>query len=344
MSETPETIVEEQPLPEVSEPVLEVVEPAPPVQPELHYTYQPTDGEGRNMGGPQVIKYKTQEELVTKLQEQNVLILRKLREETRKNRLGIVEPEQIEETAPRFASPVEFKKGSLTADQRIQMSRNILDPERFEEVADSLFEYAMGAKPEVVRNLMGDLQQKALNDKAKVEADAFVATTPEYVKCDSNFESITSWMVRYGLDPVRRNFRTAFDTLNAAGVLIVNPPAVVEQPVAVPEPVVAPVSVPVTPVQPPSATVPGLSSGLNRGQGVADAGPQRSAGDDIVYEVRDRAGNVVRKLTGLAAVNTMPGEEMKKRMRNPAFARAVDKILAEDAAKNNRQQPSILDR
>ena len=66
-----------------------------PVVEERTHIYQPTDEQGRPIGGKQVIKYTTQDELVNKLQEQNVLIfLRKLREETRKNRLGISDDAQ----------------------------------------------------------------------------------------------------------------------------------------------------------------------------------------------------------------------------------------------------------
>ena len=79
-----ETIVAETPLTEPNVPV-----EAPVVElPELRYEYQPTDDNGMNMGGKQVLKYKTTEELIQKLQEQNVLLQRKWREETCKNRLG----------------------------------------------------------------------------------------------------------------------------------------------------------------------------------------------------------------------------------------------------------------
>src|ERR1700744_3831822 len=93
--------------------VAEVV-PVPEVQvEEKRYSYQPTDGDGRPIGGLQVIKYKTPEELAEKLAEQNSLLLRKLREETRKTRLGIVENDPIPEDAPRIEKLVEFKKRVL---------------------------------------------------------------------------------------------------------------------------------------------------------------------------------------------------------------------------------------
>jgi hypothetical protein len=348
MSET--TFVEEQQLP--TEPIAPVVETAaevpPPAPVELRYEYQPTDENGLPMGGKQVIKYHTMEELVEKIRDQNIMLQRKWREETRKNRLGISTDETIPETAPRFAAPVEFKRGDLTQEQRVQLSRSILDPEKFEEVADGLFEHAMGAKPEVVRSLLTDIQQERLQAKARVEADAFVALTPEYVKCDSNFESITGWMVKHRLEPLRQNFRLAFDTLKAAGVLIVNEP--VTAPVE-PTAVVAPPPAPVEPVvvvppaaAPPAPSMPGLPSGLNREHGAADQGNTRSLGDEIVYEVKDpRTGRVVRTLTGMAAVNAMPSEEMKRRLKNPAFSRIVDKLEAEAAARRVGI-PSTLDR
>ena len=44
---------------------------------------------------------------------------------------------------------------------------------------------------------------------------------PDYVKCQSNFEAITSWMVRYDLAPVRENFQLAYDKLKAAGNILI---------------------------------------------------------------------------------------------------------------------------
>ena len=69
------------------------------------YKYQPTDETGRPIGGVQVIKYTTPEELADKLRDQNVLLVRKLREQTRKVRLGVVEEEEISEDAQRYNSP-----------------------------------------------------------------------------------------------------------------------------------------------------------------------------------------------------------------------------------------------
>src|SRR5258708_3663370 len=89
----------------LTEPVLTEVPIETPAVEEKTYVYQPTDEQGRPIGGKQVIKYVTQEDLVSKLQEQNVLILRKLRSETRKNRLGITDESEAPADGQRFSAP-----------------------------------------------------------------------------------------------------------------------------------------------------------------------------------------------------------------------------------------------
>src|ERR1700734_4059862 len=97
-------LVDNEVVPEVVSEIVKdevpVVEAAPEL-PELIHEYQPTDEMGRPIGGKQVLKYRTMDELVNKIQEQNVLVIRKLREVTRKNRLGIVEKDTIADEAPR---------------------------------------------------------------------------------------------------------------------------------------------------------------------------------------------------------------------------------------------------
>ena len=56
------------------------VGPVVPVAPvELRYEYQPTDEHGRPLGGKQVIKYTTPDELASKLVGQNTQLVRRLR-------------------------------------------------------------------------------------------------------------------------------------------------------------------------------------------------------------------------------------------------------------------------
>ena len=198
------------------------VEVTPPVElPELRYSYQPVDDDGRPLGGKQVIKYRTPEELGDKLAEQNTLLIRKLRSETRKNRLGISDSDEIPTESPKFAEPISFSPVELTAEQKIQISRDLLDPEKSEEAATALVTARFGADPEKVTRALADVQNTNMRILAKMESDAFVANNPDYVKCQSNFEAITSWMVRYDLAPVRENFQLAYDKLKAAGNILI---------------------------------------------------------------------------------------------------------------------------
>jgi hypothetical protein len=308
----------------VSEPVLE----------EKSHIYQPTDEMGRAIGGKQVIKYRTTEELIEKMQQQSVLLIRKLREQTKKNRLGISDVDEISAESPRFESPLDFNPRVLTPDQRVRLSRDLLDPENLDEATDTLFEAKFGMKPQTLGKVVSDLQADNINMKARVEADAFVASNPAYVTCDENFKSITNWMLRYDLAPVRENFQKAYDTLRADGILIEN---------AEPEPVQAPsvpVTVPVAPVAPASAPVAEpvpayvpsrIDSGLTRDHST-DAVPVRTVGDDIVYEVV--VGGQKRTYKGMAALNAMPSDVYKKRVnQEKGFAQKAEKIMAEAAKK-----------
>ena len=330
--EAQQTEIQETPIVEV--PV--TVESAPVVETKS-YEYQPTDDAGRPLGGKQVLKYTTSEELIEKMQEQNVLLLRRLRAETKKNRLGISDTDEISSESPRYQTPVEFTPRQLTPDERVALSRDLLDPERFEQAKDTLFESAIGVKTEDLRKTLTTLQEDNLRFKAKQESDAFVASNPGYHKCTENFEAITNWMIRYNLAPVRENFQKAYDTLLSHGVLVesgapqapvvpvvpvapapIEPVPSVVEPVAIIEPVVPKVAEPVASFIP---------SGLTR-EDSTDAVAPRPAGDDITFETT--RGNQRVILRGVQALNAMPADVYKHRVLNePGFAKKADRALAE---------------
>jgi hypothetical protein len=321
-----------------------VVEAVAPVElPELRYTYQPTDEEGRPIGGKQVIKYKTPDELADKLADQNTQLIRKLRSETRKNRLGIIEGDEIPNESPRFVEPISFKPTELTSDQKIQISRDLLDPEKAGEATDALVAARFGASPEKVIKTLADVQNTNIRILAKIESDAFVAANPDYVKCQSNFEAITSWMVRYDLAPVRENFQLAYDKLKEAGnVLILSyadvpeeervPQPVTPVVVASPEPVVVPPVVVPPVVVEEAPVVAAIPSGFTRNNSDG-AAPVKPASDELIYEVEVKGGTT-RKYTGLAAINAMPADVYKRWiLSDPKHAVLEQQLMAEAAAR-----------
>ena len=298
------------------------------IQPEQVYIYQPTDENDMPIGGKQVIKYTTNEELTQKLVEQNTLLIRKLRKETRNNRLGIQEKENLPDDVQKFTGFIEFKPRDLSDDERVDISRRLLDPTTSLEAMDQLLEARIGAPINTLGKTITDVQNDNMRLRAKQESDAFMASTPGYFKCAENAEALTSWMLRYNLAPVKDNFQKAYDTLKQLGVLIEGP-KVEPEPVVIPVPIVEPVRVeiPVEPVVvvPPVTTVPGISSGLTRDDS-SESGPTYVAGNDIVYEatiggriekingVETLVGASKKVFTGRAALDAMPSDEYKKRL------------------------------
>jgi hypothetical protein len=305
----------------------------PPPAPEvLEYRYQPKDEAGRPMGGEQVIKYTTQNELADKLRDNSILILRKLRLETRNNRLGITQDEEISDTAPRYTPAVEFKPVALTQVQRAKLSRDLLDPDTFDAAADELLEARIGAKPSVLADTVNQLQQESYSNRAITESSAFMEANPGFYKCEENGKAITSWLVRFKLAPVRENFQKAYETLKAAGVLVdaaaPPPPPFVEAPFVAPTVVETPALPIVAP--PPPVVVPraGIGSGLTRDNSSPGELPARPSGDDIVFE-EALPGGQVRRWSGLQAVDRMSSEVYKHRLKTErGFAAKVDKLEA----------------
>jgi hypothetical protein len=316
---------------------------------EQKYEYQPVDEENRPIGGRQVIKYRTNEELRDKLVEQNTLLIRKLRKETRNNRLGISEKDEIPEDAQKYNGPIEFKPRQLTDDERFDISRRLLDPTTSVDATAQLLEAQLGAPLATLGQTLSDIQTENLKLRARVEVNAFMQDNPDYYKCGENFEAITSWMLRYNLAPVKANFQKAYDTLRSVNALVEGPRVEVEVPVQTPVPVVEepirqeiPLEVPVTPI--PVVRVP---SGLTR-ENSSEIGPANIPGSDIVYEttvggsitkvngVEVVTGGQKRVYTGKAAIDAMSGEEYKRRLlHEPGFAKKVQAL--DEAALNAKR-------
>jgi hypothetical protein len=287
------------------------------------YKYQPVDESGRPIGGAQVIKYNSPDELTEKLVEQNQLLIRKLRTETRKVRLGIVDNEEISDDAERIVTPVEFSPRVLTDEERYDLSRKLLDPTTAVDATSTLFEAAVGAPINQIGKVLHDVQRDNLRLRAKLEADAFVSDNPDYYRCSENLEAITSWMIRYNLAPVKANFQKAFDTLKAQNVLTQAPTEIVPEPI----PVIVPEVVPVPEVQQPERIVKRIPTGLTREE-ASDTGTPPDPGSDIVYELV--VGGQKKIYTGLAAVSAMSSEEYKRRLlSDPTFGKKVDKLEAD---------------
>lgn len=322
---------------------------------EKRYEYQPTDENNIPMGGPQVIKYTTTDELIAKLQENNVRLQRKLREANRKNRTGQFDPEEIPDTAPRLTVPVNFNPQPLSADELIGVTQDITDPSKAQAAFDRLTRATFGADPAQIRQAIQDSQKAATDNRIRLEVDQFLVNNPDYYICTENWNTIYNWMERYNLDPIEENFTMAFKRLSAADILLRGGgtlpgqganPATYIAPVALPENVTPPASVPanlpnydnvnefggeikIEPVEiiqfDPSVSTPPpvqrVSTALTNGNTQAGTPAVPVAGSDIVYvspNVTDSKGRVTnpsRTFVGLKALDAMPPEEYERRFK-----------------------------
>jgi hypothetical protein len=327
------------------------------------YEYQPKDDEGRNLGRPQVILYDTQEELIEKLTEQNKSVIKEMRNLKKNNRLGILEKENIPDTAPRFAPPVEFNPTELSVDDRIALARDLTDPLKMEAAFDRLTAAKFGAPVEQIRKAITTTQQTMTDAQVRNEVSYFLQNTPDYYACKENFDTIYNWMIRYNLEPTRENFAMAFGRLSEAGILlqaggVVAEPAVVVQegpdtiviapPALVEEPVVVPPAPAAEEEEQPAYQR--INTGLSGTGTTSGGGPHMSqpAGSEITYTIpaaydEDGKGNRIMKrqqrtVSGLKALDAMDPEEYRARFNGePGFKEKVNKLLGERKVNPNQR-------
>jgi hypothetical protein len=318
-----------QPAVVAATPILEApVAPVVPVAtPELTYEYQPLDEFNRPMGGKQVIKYHTPDELTTKLVAQNNSILRQLRKVSREARLNVPST-AIPTEAERFTGAIEFKERTLTADERFNLVQDLSDPEKFASARDRLLESAVGVPPAQLREQLNKQQMEILQLRAKDNFISFAKNenflTGDNATDQENATTLTDWMFKNQLAPTVDNFQLASSQLRSAGLLNEAPVVQqmpVSQPPAVPvetvvpqtqEPVVVParISVP-EPVQAKRHSQ--VPSGLN----------------DRVSSAAGVSPNSGTVSTTLADIDAMSADQYKKAARNPDFVRLVNRLQKE---------------
>jgi hypothetical protein len=311
--------------------VQDTIEPEIPADvevpvPELRYEYQPTDAEGRSIGGKQVILYRTPDELAEKLRDQNISLVRKLRQVTKEARLGRGE-DSIPDDAERFAQPVDFQPKPLSAGERYAISQDLNDPEKFEAARDRLLESAIGASPEDLRKTLNQQQITTMQLLARQNAAIFMEKHPEFYSVTENLEVLTNWMIKNRLSPTVANFERANSTMTEAGLLL-SPPIVRE---------VAPV------VNAPENTVPNAEPVAPVTRISDSAQPQQPSQPARVpsgLNSRVASNTGVQSNTGaltLADIDRMSSDEYKRRLlTDPKFSENVDKLEATRPQKARR--------
>jgi len=349
VTEVPATEQVEQAVPVAVEPVVEPVEPViPPVLVQKRYEYQPVDEHQRPLGGRQVILYNTQDELVEKLQAQNVELIRKLRSVSRDNRLGRTQKDEIAPEIERIQPLINFVEKPLSPEDRFTISQQLADPEQFESARDKLFESAIGVKPADLRDTLNRTQLQTEQLVARQNCQEWMYEHPEVYQCQENVNTVVDYMVKNGLKPTVKNFEFAQLQMQEAGLLLSSP---IVREASVPEPVTStpvalvveapklqepapePVRINEIPVSQaePSATV--ISTVEKRQSQVPSSLNNRissSTGNDATP-------SVIEKLT-YADIEKMPSDVYKKNLMNPMFAKHVNELEAKRPARPHPQR------
>lgn len=266
------------------------------------YEYQATDEQGRPLGGKQVIKYKTQQELIDKLAANHTEAIRLNRKLKQDQVLGTAKPDfALDDANLERDEFIEFKPRDLTAEERFQIAQDPSSP----EARKLLFESEFGAPPETIRNTINKTRKDSFTVRAQEEAKAFLEATPEFFACQENSDVLMSLIIKNSLAPTKTNFRNVYQKAKAAGLLL-EPPTVTSDVPANTQPEDEPssrITAPETSATKRQAT----SSGLNRSN-------SSSSGDGKVNSVGKP------KAYSLAEQKRMSAEEFKQKVYLPQLA------------------------
>jgi hypothetical protein len=337
MSTEPEVLEQDPTIVALSEPIVAPIEPvvAPtPAPVERRHSYQPTDEQGRALGGPQVIVYTTEQELVEKMTKNSIELIRKLRSITRDNRLGKFTKEELPSDADLLPPTVQFNEKPLTAEERYSISQDLNDPSKFDSARDRLLESAIGQTPQKLRDTLNQTQMTTMQLLARQNAQEWIGTHPEFYPCSENVNTICDWMVKNGLQPTVKNFEFAQTKMTEAGLLLSSPIVreVPSTPAPVVEPVVETVPKPQAPVVEPTriSEVPPpqenrqarVPSGLNNRIAPVNAGTLPSS--------------ATAALT-LGDIDRMSSDDYRKNLSNSEFRKRVDELAASVPPRPRRQ-------
>lgn len=312
--------------------------PTPAADVEQRYEYQPVDKHGRKVGGLQVIKYKTQDELVKKLTENHIEAIRWGREEHAARVVGKpVEDDGSDIPADAERGSVEFvelKAKPLTTEERFAIIQDMQDPAKFEEGRARLFESEFGVPTSKVRELLNTSQVAAKQAVVEASFAEFQRDVPDFYPDVDNITKLTGWMAKHELLPTVKNFKTAYaamvkqDCLNIAPV--VQQVASAAVPAVEPEPKTAAPVVPeirispaAEPVQTPRIQAP---SGLN----------------DRTSSSNGNKPTVDANSLTLADIEKMSADEYKRRLKDPAFGKYVEQLEAVAAQKRAQRAASRI--
>lgn len=276
--------------------------------------YQPKDESGYPVGPPQRFEADTQQELIDKLaaaHENASSALYKTRLQVKLGTMLEPDPEEPIRT---------FEPRSLSADERIKLTKDLSDPAKAADAHRTLLEAELGAPIEIIRTSLRDAEIQKRVESIKAAIDAFRKEHPEYIDSTSNGDKIKKYMEKKNLRYSVKNLNIAFEDLKSDGVLTLQVPKA-----AVPETPVAPVATaPATlEVIPPAATtapaIPVTPTEVRPKQSSSGLGREHSSA---------APSGEPPKVTGITIrdINRMSAKEYNDNLRDPEFRKAVEKL------------------
>lgn len=320
---TPEVLTEVTPVAEMP-----VVVPTP--EPEQWYEYQPVDEHNRPVGGQQRFSYKTQDELIDKLQKAHTNAILGMREVKRKARLGTPETDALPEDLERLPQVVQFREKPLSTEERYAISQDMNDPAKFESARDRLLESAVGVSPAELRETLNRQQMQTQQIVARQNAEVWLERHPEFYACTENINTVCEWMTKTGLQPTIRNFEFAQSKMEEAGLLLSSP--IVREVPPVP-------SAPVAEIQPEPQAVAVEPVRINE-----TPMPQEKRQGHVPSGLNNRIAPTTGALTPsktdaltLRDIDAMSSEEYRKQITtNPEFVKKVNELEAARPPKPRR--------
>lgn len=312
----PETVVETA-----------VVEPVAPVL--KRYEYQTHDEQGRPLGGKQVIEYTDEADLQKKWAAKEELLVRRLREVTRKQKLGI-DDSPTPADVQFLNTAVDLQEKTLSPEQVFDLTQKLNDPTTFVEARDQLLESAMGVSPTEFRNRYNEQQQLVLQLTVKANYDTFEKThSKDFDPSGENKQVLTDWMLRKGLAPTVSNFEYALSTLKESGLILEAPTVREVTPVVTPAPalVAAPEPAPVS--TEPKPVVPAVTeTRISQSEQPQQTRQQARVPSGLNNTNASVSGPTsVRTSLTVADFEKIPADELKKKLKDPSFAKLVNDLF-----------------
>jgi hypothetical protein len=193
----------------------------------------------------------------------------------------------------------------LTSDERFSIAINLTDPDKSPEAMKQLITATIGAPPETVSRILSDIQKKEMAQYIQDESWAFRQEHPDYYNCDENMYALFDAMEQRHYPYSRNNLAIVYDDIKTQGRLIPRP-SDDEQTEELQ---------PVSQQRPNTAAEPNPPRPTTRPRSIA-TGIRNSDASGLPPLPRQKYSR--------AEIATMSREEFEKKMRDPAFRKAMD--------------------